>query len=139
MPRIFQKKYPSVRVILDCTEIFVQRSSKLVNQSVTFSNYKHHATFKFLIGITPSGIISFVSEAWGGRVSDKQITINSGLLDFLQENDSVMADKGFIIKEALLERKCHLNCPPFMGSSAQLIRYLKPKKLLNFVYMWREA
>ena len=87
-----------------------------MNQSVTFSNYKHHVTFKFLIGITPSGIISFVSEAWGGRVSEKEITINSGLLDLLQENDSVMADKEFTIKEVLLERKYHLNCPPFMGS-----------------------
>ncbi|XP_061165646.1 uncharacterized protein LOC133174549 [Saccostrea echinata] len=119
MPAIFKKKYPSVRVILDCTEIFVQRSSSLVNQNATFSNYKHHTTFKFLIGITPSGVISFVSEGWGGRVPDKQITIKSGLLDLLQENDSVMADKGFTIREALLERKCHLNIPPFMGSSAQ--------------------
>lgn len=57
MPRIFQKKYPSVRVILECTEIFVQRSRSLMTQSVKFSNYKHHAAFKFLICI-----ISFVSE-----------------------------------------------------------------------------
>ncbi|XP_062602320.1 uncharacterized protein LOC134264038 [Saccostrea cucullata] len=104
MPTIFKRKYPSVRVILDCTEIFVQRSSSLVNQNATFSNYKHHTTFKFLIGITPSGVISFVSEGWG-RVPDKQITIKSC--------------KGFTIREALLERKCHLNIPPFMGSSAQ--------------------
>lgn len=114
MPAVFKKKYPSVRVILDCTEIFVQRSSSLVNQNVTFSNYKHHNTFKFLVGITPSGVISFVSEGWGGRVSDKQITINSGLLDLLQPNDSVMADKGFTIKEALREKKCYLNIPPFI-------------------------
>ncbi|WAR08757.1 hypothetical protein MAR_018715, partial [Mya arenaria] len=48
-----------------CTEIFIQRSSSLINQNLTFSNYKHHNTMKFLIGITPSGVISFVSEAWG--------------------------------------------------------------------------
>lgn len=48
MPRIFHKEYPSVRVILDCYDIFVPRGS-LVNQIVTFSNYKHRATVKFLM------------------------------------------------------------------------------------------
>ena len=119
MPDIFKKKYPSVRTILDCTEIFVQRSSSLLNQSVTFSNYKHHTTIKFLIGITPSGVISFVSEGWGGRVSDRQITIESGILDLLEKNDSVMADKGFTIKDLLEKKGCTLNIPPFRGSKAQ--------------------
>ena len=44
MPLSFKAKFPSVRVILDCTEVFIQRSSRLVNQSLTFSNYKHHNT-----------------------------------------------------------------------------------------------
>ena len=34
---------------------------------------------KFLIGITTQGVISFISKAWGGRVSDKYLTDNSGL------------------------------------------------------------
>ncbi|WAR21603.1 hypothetical protein MAR_015577 [Mya arenaria] len=42
----------------------------------TFSNYKHHNT-KFLIGITSSGVILFVSEAWGCRISDRQIVIDN--------------------------------------------------------------
>jgi len=104
MPDIFKPKYESVRVILDCTEIYVQRSSSILNQALTFSNYKHHNTLKFLIGITPSGVISFVSEAWGGRASDSHITINSGLLDLLDENDTVMADKGFLIEDALRKK-----------------------------------
>ena len=119
MPSCFKVKYPSVRVIIDCTEIFVQRSSSILNQSITFSNYKHHTTFKFLVGITPSGVISFVSEAWGGRGSDKEITEFSGILDLLQEGDCVMADKGFPIKNLLEKRKCNLNIPPFKGVNPQ--------------------
>jgi hypothetical protein len=119
MPDIFKPKYESVRVILDCTEIYVQRSSSILNQALTFSNYKHHNTLKFLVGITPSGVISFVSEAWGGRASDSHITINSGLLDLLDENDTVMADNGFLIEDALGKKKCKLVIPPFRGATPQ--------------------
>ena len=67
MPSCFHS-FPNLRVILDCTEIFVQKSSSLVNQNLSFSHYKHHTTVKFLIGITPSGVISLVSEGFGGSV-----------------------------------------------------------------------
>ena len=53
-------------VIIDCFEIFIDRPSNLLARAQTFSNYKHHNTAKVLIGITPQGTISFVSEAWGG-------------------------------------------------------------------------
>ncbi|XP_022345962.2 uncharacterized protein LOC111138337 [Crassostrea virginica] len=119
MPLSFKSKYSSVRVILDCTELFIQRPSSLVNQSLMFSNYKHHSTVKFLVGITPSGVISFVSEGWPGKISDRELTINSGILDLLEENDSVMADKGFTIRDLLEKKKCKLNIPPFRGPCPQ--------------------
>lgn len=86
---------------------------------MTFSNYKHHTTVKFLVGITPSGVISFVSEDWPGKTSDRELTISSGLIDLLDENDSVMADKGFTIRDVLLKKNCQLNIPPFRGSAPQ--------------------
>ncbi|XP_052213655.1 uncharacterized protein LOC127832288 isoform X2 [Dreissena polymorpha] len=46
-------KYPNTRLIIDCTEIFVQKPSALKAQRQTWSNYKHRNTHKILVGITP--------------------------------------------------------------------------------------
>lgn len=115
MPESFKAKYPSNRVIIDCTELSIQSSSSLINQSLTFSSYKHHTTVKLLVGISPSGVITFVSDAWPGKTSDRQLTEECGLLELLEPNDSVMADKGFTIADLLEKRQCFLNIPPFRG------------------------
>ena len=49
------------RVIIDCTELYIQHPSSLVSQPETFSSYKHLNNFKVLVGITPGGVVSFVS------------------------------------------------------------------------------
>ena len=36
------------RIIIDCTEIFIERPKSLINQASTWSDYKHHNTVKFL-------------------------------------------------------------------------------------------
>ncbi len=119
MPSCF-KKYPNTRIIIDCTEFFIQRPSSLQGQSLTFSYYKHHNTFKALIGISPGGVITFVSELWGGRISDKAITEKSGVLDLLEPGHNVMADRGFDIGDVLEARGITLNIPPFLGERDQL-------------------
>ena len=35
-------------------------------------NYKKHNTIKFLIGITPNRVISYLSRCWGGRPTDSK-------------------------------------------------------------------
>lgn len=89
LPKAFKGKYRNTRVIIDCSEIFIMRPTNLLARNITYSNYKHHNTIKILIGITPSGAISFLSDCWGGRVSDKELTINSGFLDKLEYKDQV--------------------------------------------------
>lgn len=47
------------------------------------------------LGMSPSGMITFVSKGYGGRASDAHITTHSGFLNLLSSGDCVMADKGF--------------------------------------------
>ena len=80
MPQIFKETYPSTRVIIDCTELFCQRPSSLTMQSSLFSHYKHHVTYKGLVGIAPSGGITFISELYDGSISDVEIVQRCGIL-----------------------------------------------------------
>ena len=36
-----------------------------IARAQTFSSYKNHNTINIVVGITPQGTISFVSETWG--------------------------------------------------------------------------
>ncbi|XP_048738589.2 uncharacterized protein LOC125653256 isoform X2 [Ostrea edulis] len=119
MPKCFQETYPHVRVILDCTEIKVQTPSSKVLNSEMYSNYKSHTTFKSLIGITPCGAVAFISSMYTGNISDKAITALSGILDLLEPNDQVMADKGFLIEDLLEKKQASLVIPPFLGEKGK--------------------
>ena len=80
LPPCFTKKYRDAVCIIDCSEIFIQRPTNLTARAQTWSNYKHNNTSKYLIGISPAGAVMFLSTGWGGRVSDKQITLESGFI-----------------------------------------------------------
>ena len=58
-----------------------------------------------LIRIAPHGAITFISSLYTSLISDKEITRCSGILDFLEAHDSVMADKGFDIEDPLRSKQ----------------------------------
>ena len=82
----------------------------------------HHNTFKFLVAITPTGLISFLSFCYGGRARDKYITRDSGFYDLLERDDEVMADRGFQILEDLLLHFCRLVVLPGARVKSQMIK-----------------
>ena len=86
---------------------------------LTFSNYKNHNTLKALVGITPSGAVCFISNLYGGNISDKKLTVESGILKLFESGDSIMADRGFTIED-ILPSGVSLNVPPRMNESGQL-------------------
>ena len=88
MPEVFKTKYPTTRVIIDATEISVEQPALPELQQITFSNYKDHNTYKGLIGISPSGVVTFISDLYFGSISDKELTRSCGLLDLLEAGDS---------------------------------------------------
>ena len=121
MPTCFQEAFgKKVAIIIDCFEIFLDRPSNLQARASTWSNYKHHNTVKVLIGIAPQGVVSFVSNCWGGRVSDKFLTDNCGLLNKLLPGDVVLADRGFDIAESVGLKQASLHIPAFTRGKQQL-------------------
>ena len=78
MPQDFKDLYSLTHCIIDCSEIFIERPYSYQARAQTYSNYKKHNTVKFLIGISPCGVISisYLSKCWGGRATDKCITMH---------------------------------------------------------------
>ncbi|XP_063994266.1 uncharacterized protein LOC135171567 [Diachasmimorpha longicaudata] len=122
------KGLENVRVVVDCTEIKIQKPSKLCCQIQSYSYYKTSYTIKFMTGVTPAGLISFVSKAYGGRVSDNMILQQSGILKKMDKNDIVMADKGFTVEDLCKKNDVTLLTPFFLRNKEQ---FTKTEALTN--------
>lgn len=73
---------------VDGTECPVKKPRMPTAQQSTFSTYKNRNTAKVLVGISPGGLCSYLSPAYGGSTSDRQIVGRSYLID--------MCDPGII-------------------------------------------
>ncbi len=132
LPRHFNNKLlRDVRVIIDGTELKVQSSTDFKQQGNMYSSYKSHTTAKILIGVTPSGMGSFVSDCYEGSISDRQIVEKSGFLDYLEKDDVVLADRGFNIEDLVREKDAKLIVPPFLkGRSAFTFEETQQTKII---------
>lgn len=113
------RPYPNCRVIIDCTEVELERSKAVDLQKQTFSNYKQRNTVKALVGISPDGQLTFVSNLYTGSTSDKKIVNHCGILDQMENGDAIMVDRGFTILQECETRGIELIIPEFLSSNAQ--------------------
>lgn len=121
MPQSFKESFGNkITVIIDCFEIFIEKPSNKNAASQTWSSYKHHNTIKYLIGICPQGSICFISDAFGGRASDKYITEHSGFLDHLLPGDLVLTDRGFTVQNTVRLYMAEVLTPAFLKGQKQL-------------------
>ena len=134
MPLCFRAVYGvKVVAIIDCYEIKIEKPSNLVARSATWSQYKQSNTVKILLAMSPQGVTTFVSDSYGGRVSDKYLTRDSGMLKKLLPGDILLADRGFDIAEDVGLMQASLEIPAFTKGLTQLsaIDVEKTRKIAN--------
>ena len=107
LPSSFNK-FPSTRIIIDCTEIFLQKPTSPSAQRATWSNYKQHNNMKALVGITPTGYFSFVLncglEMSVTDTSQKEVVYWTNL----KRRILLWPTRGSTSEICLQERKLHL-------------------------------
>ena len=83
MPKSMVLKFPKVRAIADCFEMFMEVLSMLTHTSVRFSTYKNYTTVKCSVAIA----------------YDREVVLKSGLLEkrLGESGYECLADRGFTV------------------------------------------
>ena len=76
-----------------------------------FSNYKNTVTGKALIGISPHGSRLLFSDIYPGSVSGSAITEQTCVLEWIQPEHELMADRGFSVQDYCSVKGVYLNRP----------------------------
>lgn len=114
MPKCFHL-YRNTRLVLDCTEVRVTKTDCGRCRILTYSQYKSNHTIKLMFGVSPGGIITFISPVYGGRASDKEIFKQSEVVQCVEPHeDAIMVDKGFNIDDICAENFIEIYRPPFL-------------------------
>lgn len=121
MPECLKLHYPNCAFIIDCIEVKTEMPSDVNQQHVLFSQCNGDYTLKWLVGILPNGMVSFVSTMYGGRHTDCFITSDSGVLASVQPGDVVLSERELpAIKTMLSDKGAILVVLPFNVGGGQL-------------------
>lgn len=93
LPACFKGDYKDTYLIIDCTEIFIETPSQVIQQSAQYC--------RGLNGISPIMFPVFASDIYPGSISDEEIVRQSGILKHAHHEDRWSADKGFLIQDIL--------------------------------------
>lgn len=133
MPDSFKQSFNNTRVIIDGTEMKMEKPGNPISQQASWSSYKHNNTLKVLVGATPGGLLSYCSPAYAGSISDRQTVERSELLNKLEPGDSIMADRGYNIQDMFIGRDIILNIPTFLKGKSQVpgLKILEDRRLAS--------
>lgn len=88
--------FPHVRLVIDSKEQRVYRPrGHFERQKPFYSGKKKAHTHKVQLGVLPNGVIASLSPPVPGSVNDVRLLRQTGLLDRLEKDESVLADKGY--------------------------------------------
>ena len=119
----------NVTSIINSFELWTEKPFNWLAKSCTWSQYKHYSTAKYFISITPQWAISFISNEWGGRFSDKHIVEDSGTWEMFQEMMSLLTGD-LMLQTVWLYRELLLTYPPSQGRCPSYVLGML-KQLIN--------
>lgn len=124
MPKTMKAKFPSVHVIVDCTEVYAEVPQSLIMHKLLYSGYKSHVTIKIVVGIVPGGGFTFISAAFPGSYSDRGIVLQSEIRNpsLWEKGDLLMADRGFPVQDLFEPLGVQIIMPDFLKGKGQFRR-----------------
>ncbi|KAK9537223.1 hypothetical protein VZT92_004858 [Zoarces viviparus] len=112
LPAALRASHPDCAVIVDCFKVPFEEPVSRVNQQ-----HQHQGAvlssqgagpspnvLKYLIGVAPQGVVTFVSRGVLGNVSDKTLAEGSGFLCKLLPGDVVLASRDLDIDDSVAAR-----------------------------------
>lgn len=122
LPAALRATHPDCAVIVDCFTVhFEEPASRGGQQQVAPSSQgagTNNNVLKYLIGVAPQGVVTFVSRGVPGNVSDRSLTESCGLLCKLLPGDVVLASRDLGICDSVAARgACFKSAGSFQAES----------------------
>ncbi|XP_053733341.1 uncharacterized protein LOC128766029 [Synchiropus splendidus] len=109
LPSALKDSYPDCAVIVDCFMVPFEEPFPSCNEDLTAVQSSQRlvdrcSVLKYLIGVAPQGVVTFVSKGVLGNISDKMLAESSGFMSKLLPGDVVLAIRDLDIAESVASR-----------------------------------
>ncbi|PWA15596.1 hypothetical protein CCH79_00018474 [Gambusia affinis] len=112
LPTALRASHPDCAVIVDCFTVPLEEPASTVTehgqQETTLPRAEgmphSHGSLKYLIGVAPQGVVTFVSRGAPGSVSDRSLAEGCGFLCKLLPGDVVLACRDLDIADSVAAR-----------------------------------
>lgn len=107
LPAALRSTHPDCAVIIDCFTVPFEEPVSRGNHQQQQQQQRTGTgcnVLKYLIGVAPQGVVTFVSRGALGNVSDKSLTEGCGLLCKLLPGDVVLASRDLDIADSVAAR-----------------------------------